>query len=160
MQSWPIHGKPLAAALLFASTALAQEVPRLPVFGTAPVAVSTTVEHRSRPSFETAPAVAASSRHWWYEDYPRSRETFPELHYLQPTAPSAEDDFCPVVMKWTLSGRHPVLPTVEVAGMDTWSPGMWRVPDPARQYGHFQSPGTRAALGAKIKHLVLEQLKY
>jgi len=101
-----------------------------------------------------------SSRRWWYEDYPRSRVIFPEHRYLHPIAPPAEEDFSPVTMKWSLSGRRPMLPTVEIAGMDTWSPDTWHAPDPAQQYGHFQNDRTRAALGAKIKRLILAQLRY
>jgi hypothetical protein len=163
MPVWPSQCRLFAAALLFAATAFAQEVPRLNALAAMPRAASAAVEHGSpaaRATFASARTISGSRGRWWYEDYPRSREIFPERHYLQPIRPPAEEDFSPVTMKWSLSGRHPLLPTVEIAGMDSWSPDTWHVPDPSRQYGHFQRDHTRAALGAKIKRLILAQLKY
>jgi hypothetical protein len=162
MQVWASR-KLLAAGLLFTSAAFAQDVPRMNALRAARLATADAAEHRSQAAhrgFASVPAVAVSNHHWWYEDYPRSREIFPEYRYLQPVAPPAEEDFSPATMKWSLSGRHPLLPTVEIAGMDTWSPDTWHVPDPSQQYGHFQSDRTRAALGTKIKHLILAQLRY
>jgi hypothetical protein len=44
--------------------------------------------------------------------------------------------------------------------MDTWSPDIWHAPHPSQQYGRFQGNHRRAALGAKIKRLILAQLTY
>jgi hypothetical protein len=163
MPVWPSQCKLFAAALLLAAAAFAQDAPPLHPLAATPRAASGAMEHRSpaaHASFATTRTTSGSSRHWWYEDYPRSREIFPERHYLQVMTPPAVEDFSPVTMKWSLSGRHPLLPTVEVAGIDSWSPDTWHVPDPSQHYGHFQRDPTRAALGARIKRLILAQLKY
>jgi hypothetical protein len=164
MPVWASFCKLTVAGLLFGATAWAQDVPRSHGLAAASREAIAAVGH-GRPgahaSFASTRTISpGGSRHWWYEDYPRAREIFPERHYLQPITPPAGEDFSPVTMKWSLSGRHPLLPTVEIAGMDTWSPDTWHAPDPSPQYGHFQRGHRRIAVGAKIKRLILAQLTY
>jgi hypothetical protein len=116
----------------------------------------------SRPAqklaFETASKPVTEQRYWYWEVDDSIRAPFPTYRYL-PGTMTHNDGFAPISLSWTFSGKHPLLPTLELAGMQI-KPGerMTFLSRPSDSYGTVVSePGS---LWNKASHVLLAALRY
>jgi hypothetical protein len=120
----------IAVVLLFITSAFAQRTP----FSTA-ASHSTVTRYRDQLNFMRT-VDSASQRRWYWED------TSCGTPFLNPMDRSAIftniNDFSPVGLFWTLSGKHRVVPTFEVVGFDV-KPGT-QLLNPDARYGSISAP--------------------
>jgi len=141
-----------AAVLLCTGVALSQQPP--------PAGPSATKIARPAQKlvFETANKPVLVQRYWYWEVDGSIRAPFPTYRYL-PGTMTHDDGFAPVSLSWTFTGKHPLLPTLEVAGMQIRpGEGINFFSRPSDSYGIVESQP--ASLWSKASHALMAALHY
>jgi hypothetical protein len=108
--------------------------------------------YRGQLSF--APANDSSSHHGWYWEGTNSTASAAPIPFDRSAVFSNSNDFSPVSVCWTFSGKHPLMPSFEVVGFDV-KPGSQLV-SPDAQYGFIARPRVWNRAG----HALVAALRY
>ena len=140
------------AVLVCAGKALAQEA-------ATPAAPNANKFSRPVPKlmFGT-PGKSVAQRPWYWEVDDSIHPPFPTYRYLRGTM-TQDEGFSPVALTWNFSGKHPLMPALELAGMQL-KPGerMAFLGHPTDHYGTVVSDQNR--LWSKASHALIAALHY
>jgi hypothetical protein len=136
----------IAVVLLFTTSAIAQH----------DSFTAAALPHVTAPCRDQLPISGASDsstqRHWYWED--NSFSGLPPTPIEREALFANYNDFSPVNISWSFSGKHRIVPTFEVVGFDV-KPGL-PPPNPDARYGSITPP----RLWNRASHAVMAALRY
>ena len=97
---------------------------------------------------------SGSHRRWYWEDTSPAGGSTPVPLDRSAIFFANNNDFSPVSLSWTFSGKHPLLPTFEVAGFDV-KPGSQPL-NPDARYGFIRPP----RMWSRAGHALRAALRY
>src|SRR5512140_1370989 len=139
----------IAVVLLFTASAFAQRVS----FSTA-VSHSVGAHFRDQLAFSSSASDSGSHRRWYWEDTSPTGSTTPVPMDRSAIFFANNNDFSPVGLSWTFSGKHPLVPTFEIAGFDM-KPGPQPL-SPDAHYGFIAPP----RMWSRAGHALIAALRY